>query len=74
MLFRSTSVSDRNVAALREGARARGHAVDLGGRLFSDSLGDSGDVATLEGAIRFNVDSIVAGLGGPANDRQPSPR
>lgn len=64
-VFVETSVSDRNVAALREGARARGHAVALGGRLYSDSLGEGGEVATLEGAIRANVEAIVTGLGTP---------
>jgi len=64
-VFVETSVSDRNVAALREGARARGHAVALGGRLFSDSLGAPGSGAeTLEEALSANVAAIVAGLAG----------
>ncbi|NBV44384.1 MAG: manganese transporter [Planctomycetia bacterium] len=64
-VFVETSVSDRNVAALREGARARGHTVGLGGRLYSDSLGgpESGH-DTLESALMANVDVIVQGLGG----------
>jgi manganese/zinc/iron transport system substrate-binding protein len=64
-VFVETSVSDRNVAALREGARARGHTVGLGGRLYSDSLGgpESGH-DTLESALLANVDAIVQGLGG----------
>jgi len=62
-VFVETSVSDRNVAALREGAAARGHAVALGGRLHSDSLGPpDGPAGTLEGALRENVATIVAGL------------
>lgn len=72
-VFVETSVSDRNVAALREGARARGHAVALGGRLYSDSLGDSGEAATLEGAIRANVEAVVMGLGTPTADPSASP-
>lgn len=64
-VFVETSVSDRNVAALREGAAARGHAVSIGGRLHSDSIGGvDGPAATLEGAIRENVATIVAGLEG----------
>lgn len=64
-VFVETSVSDRNVEALREGAMARGHVVSLGGRLYSDSLGESGGGAdTLEGALRANVETIVAGLRG----------
>lgn len=66
-VFVETSVADRNVTALREGARAKGHAVTLGGRLYSDALGgpDSGAV-TLEAALRANVEVVVAGLSGDA--------
>jgi len=64
-VFVETSVSDRNVAALREGAKARGRAVVLGGRLHSDSLGGPGSGAeTLEEALASNVETIVAGLAG----------
>jgi manganese/zinc/iron transport system substrate-binding protein len=64
-VFLETSVSDRNVRALVEGAAARGHEVRLGGRLYSDSLGEPGSGAdTLAGAILANVDTIVVGLGG----------
>lgn len=64
-VFLETSVSDRNVRALVEGAAARGHEVRLGGRLYSDSLGPPGSGAdTLAGAVLANVDTIVAGLGG----------
>lgn len=63
-VFVETSVSDRDVAALREGARARGHEVSLGGRLFSDSLGGPGSGGeTLVEALAANVTAIVAGLG-----------
>ena len=64
-VFVETSVSDRNMTALREGASARGHAVTLGGRLYSDSLGGpDSDAATLEQALVANVETIVAGLSG----------
>ena len=66
-VFVETSVSDRDLAALREGARARGHEVAIGGRLFSDSLGGPGSGGeTLEEALAANVEAIVAGLGGAA--------
>jgi manganese/zinc/iron transport system substrate-binding protein len=62
-VFIETSVSNRNVAALCEGARARGHEVVLGGTLHSDSLGGPGSGAeTLEAALTRNVETIVAGL------------
>jgi manganese/zinc/iron transport system substrate-binding protein len=64
-VFVETSVSDRNVQALQEGAQARGHKVQLGGRLYSDSLGGPGsDAETLEAVLRANVAAIVAGLAG----------
>jgi manganese/zinc/iron transport system substrate-binding protein len=64
-VFVETSVSDRNVTALREGARSRGQEVALGGRLHSDSLGGPGSGAeTLEAVLEANVETIVAALGG----------
>jgi manganese/zinc/iron transport system substrate-binding protein len=66
-VFVETSVADRNVTALREGARAKGHGVRLGGRLYSDALGGPQSGAeTLEEALRANVDVVVAGLAGVA--------
>jgi manganese/zinc/iron transport system substrate-binding protein len=64
-VFVETSVADRNVTALREGAQAKGHGVRLGGRLYSDALGGPQSGAeTLEEALRANVDVVVAGLAG----------
>ena len=66
-VFTETSVSDRTVTAIIEGAASRGHTVALGGRLYSDSLGGPGSGAeTLEAALEANVATIVAGLGTPA--------
>lgn len=66
-VFIETSVSDRSVMALREGAAARGHEVGLGGTLLSDSLGGAGSGAeTLEDALRANAETIASALGGPA--------
>lgn len=62
-VFVETSVAERNVKAIQEGARARDHEVRVGGTLYSDSLGPPGsDGATLEAALRSNVETIVAGL------------
>ena len=59
-VFVETSVSDRNVTALIEGAAARGHSVRLGGRLYSDALGPAGGGGdTLEHALLANVDTII---------------
>jgi len=64
-VFVETSVAERNVRAIQEGARARGHEVAVGGALYSDSLGGPGSGAeTLEAALARNVETIVTGLGG----------
>jgi manganese/zinc/iron transport system substrate-binding protein len=69
-VFIETSVSDRSVAALREGATARGHDVGVGGTLYSDSLGGPASGAeTLEAALEANTAAIVEALA----DR-PAPR
>jgi manganese/zinc/iron transport system substrate-binding protein len=73
-VFVETSVSDRSVQAIREGAEVRGHAVATGGRLYSDALGEPGSGAeTLLGAIESNVDVIVAALGGGESTRGDAP-
>ena len=41
-VFVESTVSDRNVRALVEGAGARGHEVIIGGELFSDAMGAPG--------------------------------
>lgn len=66
-VFPETSVSDRNVRALVEGAGARGHRVTLGGALFSDAMGAPGSYeGTYIGMIDHNVTTIARALGGEA--------
>lgn len=66
-LFAETSVSPRAIEAVRAAARARGREVSLGGALYSDALGAAGTPAgSYDGMVRHNIDTIVAGLGGPA--------
>jgi len=62
-----TSVADKNVRALVEGARARGHDVVIGGKLFSDAMGPTGTYeGTYVGMIDHNVTTITRALGGQA--------
>ena len=62
-VFVETSVSDRNVRALIEGCRARGHEVKVGGQLYSDAMGAPGtDAGTYPGMVRANVNTIVEAL------------
>ncbi|MDU8928034.1 zinc ABC transporter substrate-binding protein [Alisedimentitalea sp. MJ-SS2] len=68
--FVETSVSDRNIRALIEGAAARGHMVQIGGELFSDAMGPDGSYeGTYIGMIDHNVTTIARALGGTAPDR-----
>lgn len=66
-VFVESSVSDRNVRALIEGAAARGHKVQIGGELFSDAMGSAGTYrGTYVGMIDHNVTTIARALGGQA--------
>ena len=69
-IFVETSVSEKNVQALVEGARAQGHEVKIGGALFSDAMGRSGSYeGTYVGMIDHNVTTIVRALGGKAPEQ-----
>lgn len=64
-IFVETSVSDKNVRALIEGAAARGHDVSIGGTLFSDAMGAARTYeGTYVGMIDHNVTVIAEALGG----------
>lgn len=66
-VFFESSVSDRNVRALVEGAGARGHDLIVGGELFSDAMGAPGSYeGTYVGMIDHNVTMIARALGGEA--------
>ena len=67
-VFVESSVADKNVRALVEGAQAQGHQVVIGGTLFSDAMGAEGtDEGTYVGMIEHNVSTITRALGGVAN-------
>lgn len=69
-VFVETSVSDRNVQALIEGATARGHKVIIGGSLFSDAMGKPGTYeGTYVGMIDHNATTVARALGGEAPER-----
>jgi manganese/zinc/iron transport system substrate-binding protein len=66
-VFVESSVSDRNIRALIEGAAAQGHEVVIGGELFSDAMGEPGTYeGTYPGMIDHNVTVIARALGGEA--------
>lgn len=69
-VFVETSVSDRSVRALIEGAAARGHEVAIGGELFSDAMGPDGSYeGTWLGMMDHNATTIANALGGTAPSR-----
>jgi manganese/zinc/iron transport system substrate-binding protein len=64
-VFVESSVPERNVRALVEGARARGHQIIVGGELYSDALGAPGTYeGTLIGMLDHNATTITRALGG----------
>jgi manganese/zinc/iron transport system substrate-binding protein len=66
-VFVESTVSDRSIKALVEGARAKGHDVSAGGSLFSDAMGVPGTYeGSYIGMIDHNVTTITRALGGQA--------
>jgi manganese/zinc/iron transport system substrate-binding protein len=62
-MFVETSIAPRTIQAVQEAVRARGHAVEIGGSLFSDALGDAATAeGTYVGMVRHNVRTIVDAL------------
>lgn len=69
-VFVETSVSDKNVRALLEGAAAQGHPVVIGGELYSDAMGPAGTYeGTYLGMIDHNITTITRALGGSAPEK-----
>lgn len=66
-VFVESSVSDRALRALVEGAAAQGRDVAIGGELFSDAMGAEGTYeGRYLGMIDHNVTTIARALGGDA--------
>jgi manganese/zinc/iron transport system substrate-binding protein len=62
-VFVESSVSQRTIQALVEGATGRGHAIRIGGEIYSDALGAAGTPeGTYIGMVRHNVKTIVEAL------------
>lgn len=58
-IFFESTVSERNVRAIVEGARARGHELRLGGVLHADAPGNTGSYTAM---IRHNAATIAGAL------------
>ena len=62
-IFVESSVPERSINAVREGCKARGWDVAIGGTLYSDAMGPAGSGAdTYIGMVRSNVNTIVEAL------------
>lgn len=68
-IFVETSVSDKGLQAVIEGAAQRGWTVKVGGELFSDAMGAPGTYeGTYIGMIDHNATTITRALGGQVPD------
>jgi manganese/zinc/iron transport system substrate-binding protein len=62
-VFVESTVSKKNIQALIEGCAAKGHALSIGGELFSDAMGEQGTrEGTYIGMVEHNVNTIVNAL------------
>jgi manganese/zinc/iron transport system substrate-binding protein len=69
-IFVESSVSEKNVRAIIEGAAQQNWDVKIGGELFSDAMGQPGTYeGTYIGMIDHNVTVIARALGGEAPER-----
>lgn len=69
-VFVESSVPRRNIMALIDGARSRGHEVTIGGELFSDAMGSPGTwEGTYLGMLDHNLTLVTRALGGSAPPR-----
>ena len=66
-IFVETSVADKNIRAVIEGANAKGHKVVIGGALYSDAMGRPGTYeGTYLGMLDANATTVALALGGQA--------
>jgi manganese/zinc/iron transport system substrate-binding protein len=62
-MFVETSVSPRYIEALQAAVKSKGFAVEIGGKLFSDAMGNPTTAeGTYVGMVRHNIDTIVKAL------------
>ncbi|MYL32548.1 manganese transporter [Pontibacillus yanchengensis] len=62
-VFVESSVSERSINAVVEGAQERGHNVEIGGELYSDAMGaEDTEAGTYIGMFRHNINTIVDSL------------
>lgn len=66
-VFVESSVPRKNIEAIVDGARSRGHEVRIGGELYSDAMGETGTYeGTYLGMLDHNLTMVARVLGGDA--------
>ncbi len=66
-VFVESSVPRKNIESLIDGAKSRGHAVRIGGELFSDAMGSPETYeGTYLGMLDHNITIVTLALGGQA--------
>jgi manganese/zinc/iron transport system substrate-binding protein len=62
-VFIESSISERSINAVMEGAQKQGQIVEIGGQLYSDAMGEAGtEEGTYIGMYKHNIDTIVNAL------------
>jgi manganese/zinc/iron transport system substrate-binding protein len=62
-VFVESSISEKSINAVMDGAKEAGHDVEIGGELYSDAMGEAGtEEGTYIGMYRHNVDTIAEAL------------
>jgi manganese/zinc/iron transport system substrate-binding protein len=69
-VFVESSVPRKNILALIDGAKSRGHDVKVGGELYSDAMGAEGTYeGTYIGMLDHNITIVAQALGGTVPER-----
>lgn len=69
-IFVESSIADKSVRAVIEGAAQQGHTVIIGGTLYSDAMGPAETYeGTYVGMMDHNITTIVRALGGDAPEQ-----
>lgn len=62
-VFIESSISEKSINAVVEGAKKQNHDVKIGGELFSDAMGEEGtEEGTYLGMFKHNIDTVVSSL------------
>jgi manganese/zinc/iron transport system substrate-binding protein len=69
-VFVESSVPRKSIETLVKGAAAQGHAISVGGELFSDAMGEAGTYeGTYIGMLDHNFTTVTKALGGKVAER-----